>query len=104
MPSITVNQAEIEVGVQMYLTSLGLNLNDANISMSFTQKRVGGAGLIAEVEINPSQAAKVPVPSVTLAALKEAVIEPVEEAVAEEVAEELVEVPAVTAPTESIFG
>lgn len=50
---ITVTQPEIEVGVQMYLASLGVSLKDAAVSMSFTQKRVGGQGIIAEVDITP---------------------------------------------------
>lgn len=100
---ITVTQPEIEAGIKMYLAKLGVNMTNVNVSMNFSAKRVGGAGIVAEVDITPNDL-KVAVVVATTEAPEAAVEGEEVVAEAEEETKAVTETEAVAPAAGSIFG
>lgn len=82
---LTVTQPEIEAGIKMYLSKMGIGMKGVDISMSFSAKRVGSGGIVAEVEIVPSELKSLVDEAVQQAA------EEAPEAVVEETTDDVVE-------------
>ena len=57
---ISLTQAEIEVGVKMYIQSRGIDLNNRDIFMDFTNTRKGNAGINVDVDLGEDSAYEPP--------------------------------------------